>query len=72
MHKKALENKLYLYRISTVLYWQLVYFQLCGLEAQSLAMSVLKVMSTVLAGSGNAKVGSPPGFLLAQSLRGKI
>ncbi|XP_053386541.1 neurobeachin-like protein 1 [Mercenaria mercenaria] len=28
---------------------------LCGLEAQNLAMSVLKVMTTVLAGSGNAK-----------------
>ena len=31
-------------------------FQLCGPEAQKLAMSVLNVMSTVLGGSFNAKV----------------
>ena len=30
--------------------------QLSGVEAQSLAVSVLSVMRTVLAGSGNAKV----------------
>ena len=33
----------------------IICFKLCGLEAQTLAMSVLKVMTTVLTGSGNAK-----------------